>query len=108
MRFREAYIQLARQNGKSFLSGAKSIKTSNFSTYKKGKIICAATKMEQAKIVWEEVEKFILADEDLNEMYKIKRSDYEITAGATGTIIKPIGRDTKKLRWIPFYIGDTG
>ncbi|HCU2611086.1 TPA: terminase large subunit [Clostridioides difficile] len=97
VRFREAYIQLARQNGKSFLSGTKSIKTSNFSTYKKGKIICAATKMEQAKIVWEEVEKFILADEDLNEMYKIKRSDYEITAGATGTIIKPIGRDTKSL-----------
>lgn len=97
IRYREAYVQLARQNGKSFLSGGKATKDSNFSTYKMGRIICAATKEEQAKIVWEEVKKFIVADEDLKEMFKIIESKNTIIAGATGTIIKPIGRDTKTL-----------
>lgn len=96
-RFREAYIQLARQNGKSFISGGKAIKDSNFSSYKMGRIICAATKMDQAKIVWEEVKKFILADEDLSELFKIKESENTIIAGATGSTIKAIGRDTKSI-----------
>ena len=96
-RFREAYIQIARQNGKSFLSGSKSVKTSNFSTYKMGRIICAASKMDQAKIVWEEVRKFIIADPDLEAMYKITESKSEIIAGATGTVIKAVGRDTKSM-----------
>ncbi len=97
VRFREAYIQVARQNGKSFLSGAKSIKTSNFSSYRMGRIICAATKMDQAKIVWDEIKKFIIADEDLKAMYKITESENTILAGATGTVIKAIGRDTKSI-----------
>ncbi|MGL4731264.1 MAG: terminase large subunit [Clostridium sp.] len=96
-RFREAYIQIARQNGKSFLSGSKAIKTSNFSTYRMGNIICAASKMDQAKIVWKEIKKFIIADEDLNEMFKITESTNEITAGVTGTVIKAVGRDTKSM-----------
>ena len=62
-----------------------------------GRIICAATKMDQAKIVWEEVKKFILADEDLKEMFKIVESENTIIAGATGTKIKAIGRDTKSI-----------
>ncbi|MEG2787354.1 MAG: terminase TerL endonuclease subunit [Romboutsia sp.] len=97
VRFREAYVQVARQNGKSFLSGSKAIKTSNFSSYRMGRIICAATKMDQAKIVWEEIKKFIIADEDLEAMYKITESENTILAGATGTTIKAIGRDTKSI-----------
>lgn len=97
VRFREAYVQVARQNGKSFLSGSKAIKTSNFSSYRMGRIICAATKMDQAKIVWEEIKKFIIADEDLEAMYKITESENMILAGATGTVIKAIGRDTKSI-----------
>lgn len=96
-RFREAYIQLARQNGKSFLAGGKAIKDSNFNTYNMGRVICAATKMAQAKIVWEEVKKFIIADDDLSEMFKILESTNTILAGATGTKIEAVGRDTKSM-----------
>ena len=62
-----------------------------------GRIICAASKMDQAKIVWEEVRKFIIADPDLEAMYKITESKSEIIAGATGTVIKAVGRDTKSM-----------
>ena len=97
VRFREAYVQLARQNGKTFISGAKAVKDANFSTYKQGRIICAATKSDQAKLVWDEVKKFIIADEDLNQLFKIVESQNRITAGATGTNIVAIGRDTKTI-----------
>lgn len=97
VRFREAYIQLARQNGKTFISGAKAVKDSNFSTYKQGRIICAATKSDQARLVWDEVKKFIIADSDLNRLFNIVESRSLITAGATGTNIIAIGRDTKSM-----------
>lgn len=96
-RFREAYIQMARQNGKSFLGGTETVNWSGFSSYKEGRIFCAATKHDQAKLVWDEARKFIQADGDLNDLYKIKISDNTITSKLTGTVIKPVGRDTKSM-----------
>ncbi len=94
-RFREAYIQMARQNGKSFIAGEMCNDFATFSGYKYGRIFCAATKMDQAKIVWEEVAKFIESDAELSELYKVKRYDSTITSLVTNSTIKAIGRDTK-------------
>lgn len=96
-RFRESYVQIARQNGKSFLNGILGIAFSGFSPYKEGRIICAATKQDQAKLVWDEIRKFIVADEDLQALYKVTQSKNEITSKVTGTVIKAIGRDTKSI-----------
>ncbi len=96
-RFREAYIQVARQNGKSFIAGTEAVQRSGFSTYKEGRIFCAATKQDQANIVWDEVRKFIESDHDLEELYKITKSTHTITSKTTGTVIKSIGRDTKSI-----------
>lgn len=95
LRFREAYVQTGRQNGKSFLSGTEINNRATFSGYQKGKIYCAATKQDQANIVWDEVEKFIIADEELAELYRIRRHERTITSKITGTEIKSVGRDTK-------------
>ena len=95
LRFREAYVQMGRQNGKSFLSGTEINNRATFSGYQKGKIYCAATKQDQANIVWDEVEKFIIADEELAELYRIRRHERTITSKITGTEIKSVGRDTK-------------
>lgn len=97
LRYREAYIQMARQNGKSFLSGTEINNRATFSGYAKGRIFCAATKQDQANIVWDEVEKFILADKSLSELYRIRRHDRTITSYVTGTEIKSLGRDTKSV-----------
>lgn len=94
-RYREAYIQVGRQNGKSFISGAIANDVATFSGYKKGKIYCTATKQAQANIVWEEVQKFIEADSDLKELYHIRYHDRVIASKITGTEIKSLGRDTK-------------
>ena len=94
-RYREAYIQMARQNGKSFIAGEMCNDFASFSGYKYGRIFCAATKHDQAKIVWDEVAKFIESDANLMELYKIKRYDSTITSLVTNATIKAIGRDTK-------------
>lgn len=95
-RFREAYLQVGRRNGKSFLSGAES---TMFSTLlgNKDRIFCAATKQDQANIVWDEIRNFIESDNDLSELYKIKEHDRTIKSLATGTVIRSIGRDTKSM-----------
>lgn len=94
-RYREAYIQMARQNGKSFIAGEMCNDFALFNDYRYGRIFCTATKQEQANIVWDEVAKFIESDSDLMECYKIKRYDRTITSLKSGTTIKAIGRDTK-------------
>lgn len=94
-RFREAYIQMARQNGKSFIAGEMCNDFATFSGYQYGRIFCTATKQDQANIVWDEVAKFIESDSDLKELYKIRKYDHTITSLVTGTTIKAIGRDTK-------------
>ena len=94
-RFREAYVQVGRQNGKSFLAGALANDFATFGGYQYGRIFCTATKQDQANIVWDEVRKFIESDKDLAEFYKIKTYDRTITSRVTGSTIKAIGRDTK-------------
>ncbi|WP_196603439.1 terminase large subunit [Pectinatus haikarae] len=94
-RFREAYVQMGRQNGKSFIAGELGNDFAGFSGYQFGRIFCTATKQEQANIVWDEIDKFIESDDDLKELYKIRTHDRTITSRVTGTVIKAIGRDTK-------------
>ena len=65
LRFREAYIQMARQNGKSFLAGTLATNRATFSGYREGRIFCTATKQAQADIVWNEIRKFIHSDPEL-------------------------------------------
>ncbi|MBR8732776.1 hypothetical protein IX329_000347 [Fusobacterium necrophorum] len=95
-RFREAYVQVARRNGKSFLSGEQA---TFFSTYLglKDRIFCAATKQDQANIVWDDVRNFIESDSDLTDLYKVKEHDRTIKSLITDTVIKSLGRDTKSM-----------
>lgn len=94
-RFREAYVQIARQNGKSFLAGATANDIASFSGYMEGRIFCTATKQDQANIVWDEIRKFIESDVELAELYRIREHERTIKSLITGTVIKAIGRDTK-------------
>ncbi len=95
-RFREAYIQVGRRNGKSFLSGTQA---AFFSSYygERERVFCAATKQDQANIVWDEIRNFIESDSDLNDLFKIKEHDRTIKNLITNTTIKSLGRDTKSM-----------
>ena len=95
-RFREAYAQISRQNGKSILAAVLALLESGFSGYRYGRILCAATKQEQADIVYEEIVKFISSEPDLQTRYKVTRHRHEITALNTKTVIKAISKEFEK------------
>jgi phage terminase large subunit-like protein len=81
------------------------IKCCNFDNYNYGQIYCTATKSDQAKIVLEEIIKFINADSDLKDLFDIKEYKSEITGKITSTKIKALGRDTKTIDGFRPYLG---
>ena len=93
-RFKKSYVQLARKNAKSLLNGGISIKLAGFDNYTNAQVYCTATKMKQARIVWEQASKFIKIEPDLNELFKIKDHDAIIECKINGGKIMALGRDT--------------
>ena len=92
-RFRRRYKSVARQNGKSFENGIMGPYIAGFSGYKEGKLFTVATKRRQAKIVWDEMRKFIQADEDLSEFFDIKEYKTTIIAKDTGCTIEALSKE---------------
>lgn len=104
-RFTDSYVQVARQQGKSVLNAILGIKCSNFDNYNYAQIYCTATKQEQARIVLNEISKFINADADLLELFEIKDYKSEIIAKITNATIRALGRDTKSIDGFRPYLG---
>ena len=104
-RFRTSYVQLGRQNGKSFLNGILAAYYGNFTTYQYPQIYCAATKQDQANIVFGEVVKFIRSDDDLAELFKVHEHNHTIECLLTHGEIKAISGDTKSLDGHRPYLG---
>lgn len=93
-RFKKSYVQLARKNAKSLLNGGISIKLAGFDNYTNAQVYCTATKMKQARIVWEQAAKFIKIEPDLKELFKTKDHDAVIECEINGGKIMALGRDT--------------
>lgn len=92
-RFRRRYESMSRQQGKSFENGIIGTYVAGFSGYKYGKLFTAATKKRQSKIVWEEMAKFIAADQDLAEMFDVKDYKSLITAKSTHCTIEALSKE---------------
>lgn len=104
-RFTDSYVQVARQQGKSVLNAILGIKCSNFDNYNYAQIYCTATKQDQARIVLNEISKFINADADLQELFVVKDYKSEIIAKITNATIRALGRDTKSIDGFRPYLG---
>ena len=96
-RFRLSYIEMARQNGKSFTNGINASYIGNFSGYQYGQLYLTATKQDQAKIVFNEVAKFIYSDPDLGELFDVKDYKSEIDCKLTNSTIRALSRDSKRI-----------
>ncbi len=92
--FKECYIQLARKNGKSFLASAillliMCLDGTGLDLY------CAATKKDQAKIVFNDCVNIIKASPELNKRLSIFRSHIEYS-GRTN-VLSPLSSDKDSL-----------
>ena len=104
-RFRTSYIQLGRQNGKSFINGILAAYYGNFDKYKYGQIYCTATKKDQSMIVFNEIVKFIRSDSDLEECFRIHEHNSTIECLITHSKIKALSGDTKSIDGFRPYLG---
>ena len=92
-RFRRSYKSVARQNGKTFENGIKASYIAAFGGYHYGKLFTVATKRDQAKLAWDEVMKFIGADQDLSELFRVQEYKTLITALETHCTIEALSKD---------------
>lgn len=104
-RFRTSYVQLGRQNGKSFINGILAAYYGNFDKYRYGQIYCTATKKDQADIVFKEIQKFIESDDDLGQCFRVHEHNSTIDCLLTRSTIKALSGDTKSIDGFRPYLG---
>lgn len=92
-RFRRRYKSISRQQGKTMENGVMGTYVAGFSGYKHGKLFTVATKKRQARLAWEEMSKFIQADPDLLELFKVKDYKSVIEALETLCTIEALSRE---------------
>lgn len=89
-RFTDAYLQIGRKNGKSFLSAFFALAFSFVCPVRDGEIYCAGTEQRNALLCWREAKKFIEREPALKKRYKIMDYRSEILHKRNGTFIKAI------------------
>jgi len=92
-RFRRKYKSVARQNGKTFENGITGTYIAGFDGYQYGKLFTVATKKRQARLAWEEMKKFILADPDLYDWFLIQDYKSLITALNSNCTIEALSKE---------------
>ncbi|MGM8213560.1 terminase large subunit [Virgibacillus sp. W0430] len=93
-RFKKGYWQVARKNAKSQSLGAAGSYEGSAFGEASAEVYCAATKKDQAKIVWEEIEAMIMGNENLRDRFKVAYGT--ITHLKSGSIIKPLSKEDRK------------
>lgn len=98
-RFRTAYIELGRKNGKSFLTSALALYLLIADGEPGAQVYTAATKEEQATIVWRGAMEMADASKELSRFLKIhgrkKKTGGTIFCDRTHSYFRPLGADSK-------------
>ena len=95
-RFKYAHIEVPRKNGKTLLAAG----IANYllcADHEAGaEVYCAATKKDQAMIMWRDSRVLIdkCGDPDFRSAFEIKRNPAVIEYGAAEAFLKPLGRDS--------------
>jgi phage terminase large subunit-like protein len=98
-RFHYVYIEVPRKNGKSTIAAACASYDCNMVEDTGAEVYLAATKEEQAKIVYNDVQAFIKGSAELSQEFEIlagRSTIYTISSERT-SFIKPLGSNSEKL-----------
>ena len=93
-RFTKGYWQVGRKNAKSQSLGAVGSYEGSAFGEPYAEVYMAATKKDQAKIVWEETESMIMGNPDLKDRFKVAYGT--ITHLKSGSIIRPLSKEDRK------------
>ncbi|MBQ0113990.1 MAG: terminase large subunit [Bacteroidales bacterium] len=94
-RFREYFFEVARKHGKSFLSGCIAVYMLVADSERGAEIYSAATKLDQAKIIYNVAKNIIEQNEDLRALIKSTREG--LSFKLTRSVMKPLPSESKSL-----------
>ena len=94
-RFREYFLEVPRKHGKSFLSGCIAVYMLAADGEAGAEIYSAATKLDQAKIVYNVAKNIVDQNEDLRALIKSTREG--LSFKMTRSIMKPLPNESKSL-----------
>lgn len=92
-RYREAYVQIARKNGKTFLAAGVAAYLLLKDNEPGSQVYSCATKEEQARLVWRSTKFVIDAAPHLKKLTKLKHNTIEADGGRS--FFRALGRDSK-------------
>lgn len=98
-RFKSAYIEIPRKNGKTTMASAGALYDSALVDRTGAEIYCVATKEDQAKLLYNDCVAYIHQSEELTQLFNILigRSTLFVNDTARTSFIKPVGSDSKRL-----------
>lgn len=94
-RFREYFFEVARKHGKSFLSGCIAVYMLAADGEQGAEIYSAATKLDQAKIIYNVAKNIIDQNPDLRALIKSTREG--LSFNMTRSVMKPLPNESKSL-----------
>jgi len=94
-RFREYFFEVARKHGKSFLSGCIAVYMMVADGEEGAEIYSAATKLDQAKIIYNAAKNIIDQSPELRALVKSTREG--LTFKHTRSVMKPLPNESKSL-----------
>lgn len=90
-RFRRAYVSIGRKNGKSTLAAGLAILLGAFDGEQQSQVYIGATKVDQAKVIFNEATRMIKRSPYLNKVADIRVS--QINFDKSNSYIRPLGSD---------------
>lgn len=94
-RFREYFFEVARKHGKSFLSGCIAVYMMVADGEQGAEVYSAATKLDQAKIIYNVAKNIVDQNEDLRALVKSTREG--LSFKMTRSLMKPLPNESKSL-----------
>ena len=94
-RFRDAYVEVARKNGKTEIASGVGLLLAFFDNEGGAEVYAAATKRDQAKIVWDEAARMVKASAGLRA--RIKSTVGSLFIEGSASKFAPLGADADTL-----------
>lgn len=98
-RFHISYTEVPRKNGKTTISAAGASYDCGFMEDTGAEIYCMATKEDQAKLLFNDINAYISKSPELSEMFEVlqgKNTIYSVGSART-SFVRPLGGDSKTL-----------
>lgn len=93
-RFRKVYEEVARKNGKSLKAAGVGLILAFFDGEPAAEVYAAATKKDQAKIVWGDAAKIVQKRPAMKRHIKVWRSSSTLECSANDSVFRPLGADS--------------